>query len=182
MWRCTSRLDFGKKYCHESPTIEESVLHEAIMRAVMRTAQINTDVLNTLKLHIGMALTSDESEDTSLALQIRIAEIDAEFAAMLKSISSDSVDTFDENKAKDLMNEKSNLQQQLSQIADTKQKRENAQSRLDDIYTILDGLKNHPMQYDDRIIRQIIECVVVESKEEIKVIFIGGLETTERLN
>ena len=181
MWRCISRLDFGKKYCHESPTIEESVLHEAIMRAVMRTAQINTDVLNTLKLHIGMALTSDESEDTSLALQIRIAEIDAEFAAMLKSISSDSVDAFDENKAKDLMNEKSNLQQQLSQIADNKQKRENAQSRLDDIYTILDGLKNHPMQYDDRIVRQIIECVVVESKEEIKVIFIGGLETTERL-
>jgi len=119
----------------------------------MRTAQINTDVLNTLKLHIGMALTSDESEDTSLALQIRIAEIDAEFAAMLKSISSDSVDAFDENKAKDLMKEKSNLQQQLSQIANTKQKRENAQSRLDDIYTILDGLKNHPMQYDDRIVR-----------------------------
>ena len=181
VWRCISRLDFGKKYCHESPTIEESVLHEAIMRAVMRTAQINTDVLNTLKLHIGMALTSDESEDTSLTLQIRIAEIDAEFAAMLKSISSDSVDAFDENKAKDLMNEKSDLQQQLSQIADTKQKRENAQSRLDDIYTILDGLKNHPMQYDDRIVRQIVECVVVESKEEIKVIFIGGLETTERL-
>ena len=181
VWRCISRLDFGKKYCHESPTIEESVLHEAIMRAVMRTAQINTDVLNTLKLHIGMALTSDESEDTSLALQIRIAEIDAEFAAMLKSISSDSVDAFDENKAKELMNEKSDLQQQLSQIADTKQKRENAQSRLDDIYTILDGLKNHPMQYDDRIVRQIIECVVVKSKEEIKVIFIGGLETTERL-
>ena len=181
VWRCISRLDFGKKYCHESPTIEESVLHEAIMRAVMKTAQINTDVLNTLKLHIGMALTSDESEDTSLALQIRIAEIDAEFTAMLKNISSDSVDAFDENKAKDLMNEKSNLQQQLSQIADTKQKCENAQSRLDDIYTILDGLKNHPMQYDDRIVRQIIECVVVESKEEIKVIFIGGNEVTEKL-
>ena len=92
----------------------------------MRTAQINTDVLNTLKLHIGMALASDESEDMGLALQIRIAEIDAEFAAMLKSISSDSVDTFYENKAKDLMNEKSNLQQQLSHIVDTKQKCENA--------------------------------------------------------
>ncbi len=100
---------------------------------------------------------------------------------MLKNISSDSVDSFDENRAKDLMNEKSDLQQKLSQIADTKQKRENTQSRLDDIYTILDGLKNHPMQYDDRIVRQTIECVVVESKEEIKVIFIGGLETTEKL-
>lgn len=126
-----------------------------------------------------MALTSDESEGASLNLQIRISEINADFAAMLKSIFSDSMDTFDENK--DPINEKSDLQQQLSQIVDTKQKHENAQSRLDDIYTILDALKNHPMQYDDRIIRQIIECVVVESKKEIKVIFIGGVETTERL-
>lgn len=181
VWRCISRLDFGKKYCHDSPTIEESVLHEAIMRAILRTAQMNTNVLNTLKLHIGMALTAEQSEDESIAIQIRIAEIDAEFNAMLKNISSDSVDSFDENRAKCLMNEKNNLQQKLSQIADAKQKWENTQSRLDDIYTILDGLKNHPMEYDDRIVRHIIECVVVEPKEEIKVIFIGGLETTERL-
>ncbi len=181
VWRCISRLDFGKKYCHDSPTIEESVLHEAIMRAILRTAQMNTNVLNTLKLHIGMALTAEQSEDESVAIQIRIAEIDAEFNEMLKNISSDSVDSFDESRAKSLMNEKSDLQQKLSQIADTKQKRENTQSRLDDIYTILDGLKNHPMEYDDRIVRQIIECVVVESKEQIRIIFTGGMETTEQL-
>lgn len=181
VWRCISRLDFGKKYCHESPTIEESVLHEAIMRAILRTAQMNTDVLNTLKLHIGMALTAEQSEDESVVIQIRIAEIEAEFNAMLKNISSDSVDSFDENRAKALMNEKSDLQQKLLQISDTKQKRENTQSRLDDIYTILDGLKNHPMQYDDRIVRQIIECVVVESKEQIRIIFTSGTETTEPL-
>ncbi len=185
MWRCISRLEFGKKYCHNSPAVEECLLHDAIMRAIMRTAQINSDILNILKLHIGMGLTTDKSyedEDTSLALQIRIAEIDAEFAGMLKSVSADSVEAFDENKAKDLMNEKSNLQQQLEQITETKKKRENKQSRLADICMILDGLKNHPMQYNDRIVRQIIKCVIVESKELIKVVFIGGFETTERLD
>ena len=35
--------------------------------------------------------------------------------------------------------------------------------------------------YDDRLVRQILECVVVESKERIKVVFIGGLEITETL-
>ena len=35
---------------------------------------------------------------------------------------------------------------------------------------------NHPMEYDDTLVRQIIECVVVESKEKIKVVFIGGTE------
>ena len=36
VWRCINRLDYGKKYCHESPTVEESVLQEAIMNAIMQ--------------------------------------------------------------------------------------------------------------------------------------------------
>ena len=29
---------------------------------------------------------------------------------------------------------------------------------------------------DDAVIRQILQCVIVESKEKIKVVFIGGME------
>ena len=181
VWRCINRLDYGKKYCHESPTVEESVLQEAIMNAIMRTANENAELLKTLKLHIGMGLDMGESEDESLDLQIKIAEIDAEFKAMLNAISSDTVEAFDEQRAKELMDEKSQLQQQLASIAERKQKRENTKSRLDEIFTILDGLRNRPMEYDDRLVRQILECVVVESKERIKVVFIGGLEITETL-
>ena len=181
VWRCINRLDYGKKYCHESPTVEESVLQEAIMNAIMRTANENAELLKTLKLHIGMGLDMGESEDESLDLQIKIAEIDAEFKAMLNAISSDTVEAFDEQRAKELMDEKSQLQQQLASIAERKQKRESTKTRLDEIFTILDGLRNRPMEYDDRLVRQILECVVVESKERIKVVFIGGLEITETL-
>ena len=151
------------------------------MRAIQKTAQMDLDILKTLKLHIGMALNGEESEDKTFELQVRIAEIDAEFSAMLKSISSDTVGDFDENRVKELMDEKSDLQRQLAEIAETKQKRENTESRLDEIFTVIEGLKNRPMEYDDQIVRQIIECVVVESKDRIKVIFIGGLEVTEEL-
>ena len=181
VWRCINRLDYGKKYCHESPSIEESVLHEAIMRAVLKTAKRDADVLKTLKLHIGMGLTAETVDDNSLEVQIRIAEIDSEFNAMLKAIASDNVDAFDEGKAKTLMDEKANLQLQLDMIADMKQKRENAKSRLDEIFTIIEALANHPMNYDDRIIRQILESVIVESKDRIKVVFVGGLEVAQEL-
>ena len=159
----------------------EEVAYMDIMNAIMRTANENAELLKTLKLHIGMGLDMGESEDESLDLQIKIAEIDAEFKAMLNAISSDTVEAFDEQRAKELMDEKSQLQQQLASIAERKQKRENTKSRLDEIFTILDGLRNRPMEYDDRLVRQILECVVVESKERIKVVFIGGLEITETL-
>lgn len=152
------------------------------MTAIMDTAKQNADVLKTLKLHIGMGLEQSNTKDKTLDIQIRVAEIDAEFKSMLNAISSDTIENFDESKASELMNEKSRLEQQLAQYADAQQKRENAKSRLDEIYTILDGLKNYPLTYDDQIIRQILECVVVESKEKIKVVFVGGLEVEQMLN
>lgn len=181
VWRCINRLDFGKKYCHNSPTVEESILQRAVMRAIMETAQQNLGVLQTLKVHIGMGLQSEQTEDNSMELQIRIAEIDAEFKAMLAKISTDTVDAFDEEKAKRLMDEKAHLQQQLGNIRDGQLKREQTQSRLDDIYTILDGLKNRPMEYDEQIVRQLLECITVDSKEQITVIFVGGLKVMQPL-
>lgn len=181
VWRCINRLDYGKKYCHNSPTIEESILQKAVMTAIMETANQNTEVLRTLKLHIGMGLEGEKSNDNSLDLQVRIAEIDAEFRKMIDRVSTETVEAFDEETATRLMNEKSRLQQQLDNIADAEQRRENAKSRLDDIYTILDGIKNRPMEYDDQTVRQLLECIVVDSKEQVTVIFKGGLKSVQPL-
>lgn len=114
----------------------------------------------------GISGTSLKRHDESIS---RFARNTVEFHKMLNAISVNTVENFDEAKATKLMNEKSRLKQQLAQYADVQQKRENAKSRLDEIYTILDGFKNHPLTYDDQIIRQILECVVVESKEKIKI-------------
>lgn len=45
VWRCISRLDYGKKYCKHSPSIEEDVLHNAIMSAILQTAKENPTLL-----------------------------------------------------------------------------------------------------------------------------------------
>ena len=182
VWRCISRLDYGKKYCHHSPTVEEGALQEAIMEAIQKVARQNTDVLKVLKLHIGMGLAGEETEDRSLDIQIRIAEIDAEFQAMMSAISADNAEQFDECRATELMNEKAGLEQQLSQIADVRQKREDAKSRLDEIYDILDGVKNFPLKFDDSLLRQILECVIIEPSRRIKVVFIGGLEVEQGID
>ncbi len=74
------------------------------------------------------------------------------------------------------MAEKHKLENRLAEYAAAEQHRKNAVSRLDNIFTVLDGMKNHPLTYDDQIIRQILQCVIAESKEKIKVVFVGGLE------
>lgn len=181
VWRCISRLDFGKKYCHNSPTIEEGVLHEAIMEAIQRSALLNRETLQTLKEHIRLALGSAEKEENSIDIEFRIAQIDAEFNSMIDTASADTMDGFDENRIQQLINEKNELQEKLRLIHKEKDNQKIAQNRLDSIYTVIDGLKNCPMTYNDEVVRKLIECVVIESKDQIKVVFRDGMEMKQPL-
>jgi len=37
------------------------------------------------------------------------------------------------------------------------------------------------MEYDEQIVRQLLECIIVDSKEQIIVIFVGGLKVVQSL-
>ena len=43
VWRCVSRLEFGTKYCHSSPTLDEDRLHRAIVAALNEYGAIRAD-------------------------------------------------------------------------------------------------------------------------------------------
>lgn len=177
VWRCISRLDYGKKYCRHSPTVEEVPLQEAVMNVILKTAKSNPDILQILKMHIQMGLGADSGEDESIEVQIRIAQIDKEFNDILNTVTAENPESLlTDPRIEALMNEKRALESKLAEYSAAEQHRKNAASRLDSIFTILDGMKNHPLTYDDQIIRQILQCVIVESKEKIRVIFVGGLE------
>lgn len=177
VWRCINRLDYGKKYCHHSPTMEEAPLQNAIMDAVLKTAQIDPNILQTLKQHIQLGLGAGAGEDKSVEIQIRIAQIDQEFKNLLSSVTAENQqELLTDPRIKELMTEKRQLEKELAEYAAAEQHRQNTASRLDNIFTILDGMKNHPLTYDDAVVRQILQCVIVESKEKVKVVFIGGME------
>ena len=177
VWRCISRLDYGKKYCHQSPTMEEASLQDAIMETILKTAKVNPEILQTLKMHIQMGLGCETQADDSIEIQIRIAQIDREFKEILNSVTVQNQGRLlSDPRIESLITEKRMLENKLAQYSEEQEHRKNTTSRLDEIFPVLEGMKNHPLTYDDQIVRQILQCVVVESKQKIKVVFIGGLE------
>ena len=181
VWRCISRLDYGKKYCHHSPSLEEGAVQRAIMEAISTAARQNTDVLQTLKLHIGMGLRGEACEDRTMDMQIRIAQIDAEFSAMLDAASAETAGEIDEAHVTALMEEKQRLTEQLAQQADAQQAQAGLRSRLDEVYAALDALQNHPLAYDDYLVRQTLSRVIAVSKHLIRVVFPDGLEIEQEV-
>lgn len=181
VWRCVKRLDYGKKYCHNSPTLEESRIQAAIVNAIQKFAQQDTQLFKNLKSHIERGINDVLREDDSLDIQLRLAAVEKEINELFNTISVDTIESFDEKKVEELLSEKNKLQAELDRLAELNRKDKNKQSRIAEIMDLIDGLKNRTLVYDDRLVRQIIEAIIVESKEKIKVIFIGGYEIEQAL-
>ncbi|MBQ4081795.1 MAG: recombinase family protein, partial [Clostridia bacterium] len=55
------------------------------------------------------------------------------------------------------------------------------EARMNEVLGTLDVLKNHPIDYDDSVTRKLVDCIKVVSKNELLVIFKGGIEKTIRM-
>lgn len=74
VWRCISRLDYGKNYCSESPTLDEAVLQQAIVLGLCRIAADPSAVnaVEALKQHIGIYFSGGDSTAMD---ELRIKEL-----------------------------------------------------------------------------------------------------------
>ena len=179
VWRCINRLDYGKKYCRKSPTLDEDVIQRSIMEAVKATAMQNTSLFQTLKTHIAMNLECDCFEDRVIDIEVRIAEINSEFKKLLASLSVDlDTNKRTEDAITELMLEKRKLENELIEFEKVG-KTEYPEAKLKEISRITRLLENQPLRFDDMLIRQILECVVVQSKDLMKVIFKDGTEINQ---
>ena len=175
VWRCINRLDYGKKRCHNSPTMSEDDLQRAIMSAVQTVAMQNTKLLQTLKTYISMIIKCDGAEDRKLEIKVRLAEINVEFQKAMSLVSVDDDNNLViEQRLTELIMEKETLNKELAKYSD--EDSANSQSKVNEIVRLTDILENQPLQFNDELIRQMLQCVVVESKERIKVIFNDGTE------
>lgn len=175
VWRCISRLDYGKKYCKDSPPIEESILHNAIAEAITQKAHMeNTDV-DRICRHIEIY---QNSQDTSsiLAKQERLKTIQ-ERINKLTDMDSEAAQNGDfDAQFESLYAEMYAIKDELEKIEKSKSKIETAADCTEEMTEVMKGLKNHPVEYNDLVVRQLIECIKVISKDILHIYFKDGIK------
>lgn len=179
VWRCISRLDYGKKYCKDSPSIEESILHNAIAEAITQKAHMeNTDV-DRICRHIEIY---QNSQDTSsiLAKQERLKAIQ-EHINQLTNMDSEAAQNGDfDAQFENLYAEMYAIKDELYEIEKSKFKIETADS-IEEMTAVMRGLKNHPVEYNDIVVRQLIECIKVMSKGTLHIYFKDGMKMEAKI-
>ena len=174
VWRCVSRLDYGKKYCKNSPSVEESRLHNAIAAAITKKANSEEINIGGIMNHIE-SFGSQRDTDGIIQRQRRIAEIEKVIDDLARLNS-------DEAQSGELDYKFSELYAELYSVKDEIEEMQSDVSALDgdmlnEMREVVTGLKNHPVEYDDKVVRQLIDCIKVMSADMIKICFKDGTVT-----
>ena len=104
----------------------------------------------------------------------RIQEIDQQTSNLLFLVARSEDASIYEGKFKALKEEKQALQTELESLQRTSHLDAEAQNRIQKVWDCIQNTPTDFTQYDDDLVRRIVEQVIVYSKEKIVVKFVGG--------
>lgn len=180
-WRCVSRIQYGKKKCHSSPTVDEQALHRAIVSAVNEFCTVKDDVAK--KLHESIIEVLDPNQNGSVqAAQQRIDELARNMDELIKLAT---VPDTAENAMSDIAKFSEEMKMLREFIETEKAKQTEVQHGSNELSNVLQRLEKENFtltEYDDIVTRQLIEQITVDIKNTITVRFKGGFEMRANLN
>lgn len=176
VWRCISRLEHGKKYCTDSPTIHEEPLQRAILSAVNEYLDCREEIAKILKANIGSVLEC-QGQQKIINLKNRLKELDKARNDIISLITSGGCDEdkMDSEFAK-IYAEEQSVNEQLAELKKKAEISADTQDKIDRAMEMIEHEKFEIEVFDNVIIRKLIDCIKVLSKTEILIIFKGGIE------
>lgn len=176
VWRCISRLEHGTKYCTDSPTLKEEKLHKAILSAVNEYLGCRDEIVKILKANIGSVLECQGQQEI-LNLENRLSELNKTRNDLITLIASGECDEdkLDAEFSK-IFNEEQSTNERLTELKQKAKISADTQNKIDSAMELIEQEKFKLEIFDNIIIRKLIECIKVISKEELLIIFKGGVE------
>ena len=173
VWRCVNRIEYGTKFCGNSPSIPEEELHSAILKAVQYLAANFTDEV-AAQIN-GILHDIQTGEITKPNLQEQLEQTQQEFDRLLEmSLDFDEGTPFLDDRLKKLNNKIKSLKKTIEDCAAQQGKARQPEMLL--------SVKDLQIQeYDDALTARIIEKITVRSRNEIEIRFIGGYQKTMQL-
>ena len=182
VWRCTSRLNYGTKYCHESPTVKEEPLQAAILAAINSAMSNKPALLDRIKNAVSLELLPVQGQTMSLAdIESRLVQFDEQFQRLL----AEAIDAEDKESCNTqfagILSEQTSLKRQKEAILQSSTDASRVCTRMKQAEQAIENTTQTITEWNENAVRQIVERVTVLSSDEILVQIKGGAEIKQRL-
>ena len=177
VWRCTSRLDYGRKYCLNSPTLDEEPLQQAILNAINSVMSDHSALAEQLRDTMEQELSPILGESMSLGdIDRAIADLGRQFTTLLsEAADADDADGYTA-RFQSISTAMAEFKRRKAKILQIRQEQEQTNRRVQAVASVLKTASSELTEWDDNVIYQLLEKVTVLSRERIRVTLRDGLE------
>ena len=178
-----SRLNYGTKYCHDSPTIKEEPLQNAILSAINAAMSDKPVLLDRIKNAVSLELLPVQGQTMSFAdIERRLAQLDEQFQQLL----TEAIDAEDKEACNaqfaEILAEQTSLKKQKETILQSSMDTDRVCSRMKQATQAVENAAQTITEWNENAVRQIVERVTVLSADEILVRIKGGAEIKQTIN
>ena len=180
VWRCINRIENGPKACPDSLSIQEEVLHSAILKAVQSLISDRQEEISSALCHSLIACSGSESDpENPIFLQNRLDALEKEFDNLLL-MATDENEIID-YKLQQISGEIQKIKKKKKELEKSEKQSKAMQDKAKEVSKLLSGEDLSLTKYSDTLVYRIVERVTVFSQRQIRIRFTGGLEITQAL-
>ena len=180
VWRCVSRLDYGKKYCHNSPTLDEAPLQQAILAALNTAMADKNSLIRQITDAMETEIIPFPGGTMSLGdIERRLRELEQQFQTLLEKATDDPAAYG--GQFKEILDEQTFLKEKRSVILANNNEQAKANQRIMDAAQTLENASPYITEWDESAVRQLVETVKILSKDEVAVTLKGGIEICQKI-
>ena len=177
VWRCVSRLDYGKRYCHNSPTLDEEPLQRAILAAVNRAMSQKDTLARKIARAMEKEISPIPGEEMSLAdIEKRLGEIDQEVGQLIAKAANEGKTATCQDQLKELLEETTALKEKRACLQKQREKDSATARRMEAVVTAMEQIPVELTEWEENAIRQLVDTVKVLSKDRILVCLRCGIQ------
>ena len=175
VWRCVSRVDYGNKYCHNSPTLDEEPLHRAILAAINSAVKDKDSIIYNLKSAMEKELAPIAGQQLSLSeIDSQLEQLNTEFSKVLAEASESGDQAVYSDKFREIMQKQTALKAQRDEIQQMLAESSKAAAHVEQCRQAAETTPTAISEWDETLIRQVVESVTVETGSEIIVALKSG--------
>ena len=175
VWRCINRLENGKRNCRESPTLDEGALHDAILGFLRNLQSPRDELVQNLREYTEEALEQKTGDSKKQKLLDMLEQKNKLLQEML------SLDIVPDEKIEQLSREYDEIQEQIDSLGDVRNGMEQENAYIRGIKEYMETADFDRYEFDDKLIRQVIEQVIVKNTDTLYIRMKGGYEAEIKL-
>ena len=182
VWRCSSRLDYGKKYCKESPTLDEAPLQQAVLAAINASMSGRKVLADQLVDAMEQELAPVPGESMSLGdIDRAVTELGKQFDTLLAEAANGDADEYAE-RFRAISTTMEELKRRKAAILNIRQEQEQISRRIHAAASAMTAATVGITEWDDGVVYQMLEKVTVLTDNRIKVTFRNGVEVEQAVD